>query len=961
MSDDGSPARLDAFARILRRFAVPVVLFWIALTAVANVVAPELQELSKTESVSLNPPDAPSMIAMKRIGRDFRQFDSDATAMVVIEGQQKLGDEAHRFYDRLIARLSQDRVHVEHIDNFWADRLTAAGSQSVDGKAAYAQLYLAGDIGGSRARDSILAVREIVDGLPPPPGLRAYVTGPAPLSVDLDAYGDRSLQKITIATVVVIAIMLLLVYRSISTVVLILATVGIELAAVTGVIAVLASNKFFALTTFATSLLIPVAIAAATDYVIFLVGRYQEARAAGADREAAYHSMFRGTVYVILGSGTTVAGALFCLSLARLPYFQSLGWPCSIGLLVAVVASLTLAPAVVWIASRFGAFESRTTNRTRWWRRVGTIVVRWPGPVLVATVLMLMVGLLALPKYETNYNDRYYIPGAAPSSVGYRAADRHFAQARMEPEVLMIEADHDLRNPTDMLILDRIAKNVFHLPGIARVQSITRPLGGPIDHTSIPFQIGMESAMTQQNLKGLKDRVADMTKLTDAMQQMIEITERTESLQRQLADTTHEMNLRSQRMRATANELRDRLADFDDVWRPVRNYFYWDRHCFNIPVCSSLRSLYDATDGVDKLTEDLGSFADSLAQFDTLQPQLLSQVAPMIATMRLVKGLAQTLTSSFSGMVTQMEKMARNGTVMGEAFDNAKNDDSFYLPPEAFENPDFQRGLTLFLSPDGDAARFVITHQGDPATAVGISHIDPIMQAATEAVKGTPLAEADFYLAGTASTYKDIRDGSTYDLLIVVVASLCLIFIIMLAITKSVVAAAVIIGTVTLSLASSCGLSVLVWQHILHMPLNWFVLAMAVIVMLAVGSDYNLLLVARFQEEIGAGINTGIIRSMAGTGRVVTTAGLVFAVTMGAMVSSDLRVIGQIGTTIMIGLLSDILIVRSFMTPAIAALLGRWFWWPQVVRSRAVQTRRAPSPSPSPSPEQQPVGAVLPS
>ena len=73
---------------------------------------------------------------------------------------------------------------------------------------------------------------------------------------------------------------------------------------------------------------------------------------------------------------------------------------------------------------------------------------------------------------------------------------------------------------------------------------------------------------------------------------------------------------------------------------------------------------------------------------------------------------------------------------------------------------------------------------------------------------------------------------------------------------------------------------------------------------------------------------------MGGTGKVVTTAGLVFAFTMASMAVSDLRVIGQIGTTIGLGLMFDTLIVRSFMTPSIAALLGRWFWWPQVVRPR---------------------------
>src|SRR5581483_5638361 len=119
-------------------------------------------------------------------------------------------------------------------------------------------------------------------------------------------------------------------------------------------------------------------------------------------------------------------------------------------------------------------------------------------------------------------------------------------------------------------------------------------------------------------------------------------------------------------------------------------------------------------------------------------------------------------------------------------------------------------------------------------------------------------------------------------------------------------------------------------------------------------------LVSRFQEEIGAGLKTGIIRSMGETGGVVTAAGLVFAFTMMSMVASDLRSIGQAGSTIGLGLLFDTLIVRSLMTPSIAALLGRWFWWPLNVRTRPasqmlqpfgsrISVRKLLGPDPRPS------------
>ncbi|HVQ84103.1 MAG TPA: MMPL family transporter, partial [Mycobacterium sp.] len=295
-----------------------------------------------------------------------------------------------------------------------------------------------------------------------------------------------------------------------------------------------------------------------------------------------------------------------------------------------------------------------------------------------------------------------------------------------------------------------------------------------------------------------------------------------------------------------------------------------------------------------------------------------------------------------SGIFDQMDEMSDNATAMGHAFDAAKNDDSFYLPPEVFQNADFKRAMNSFLSPDGHAARFIILHRGDPASAEGIASIDKIRTAAEESTKGTPLEDAKFYLAGTGAVFKDISEGAKWDLMIAGISSLCLIFIIMLILTRALVAAAVIVGSVAISLGASFGLSVLFWQHILGIQLHWLVLAMSVIILLAVGSDYNLLLVSRFKQEIHAGLNTGIIRSMGGTGKVVTNAGLVFAFTMASMAVSDVLIIGQIGTTIGLGLLFDTLVVRAFMTPSIAALLGRWFWWPIRVRSRPARVSSRP-------------------
>ena len=702
--------------------------------------------------------------------------------------------------------------------------------------------------------------------------------------------------------------------------------VMMELAVARGVVAALAHFGIIGLSTFAVNLLTMVAIAAATDYAIFLFGRYQEAREHGEDRNAAYYTMFHGTAHVILGSGLTIAGATFCLHFTRLPYFQTLGIPMAIGMVVIVAAALTLGPAVVTVASRLGGLDPKRRMRTRGWRRIGTAVVRWPGPILVATIALSLIGLLTLPGYKTDYNERHYLPDDIPANVGYAAADRHFSSARLNPELLMIESDHDMRNPADFLVIDKIAKSIFHLPGISRVQAITRPLGTPIEHTSIPFQISMNGVTQQMNQKYMDDQMGDMLKQADEMQNTIDTMNEDaghhhgdggDHAQHGRQDEGHDDRYR---------ELRDNIANFDDFFRPLRSYFYWEPHCFDIPVCWSIRSIFDTLDGIDTMTDDIQNLMPDMERLDTLMPQMVALMPNMIETMKTMKTMMLTMYQTQNGMQQQMKAMQDNSTAMGQAFDASKNDDSFYLPPEAFENPEFKRGMKQFLSPDGHAVRFIISHEGDPMSPEGISHIEPIQQAAKEAMKGTPLEGSKIFLGGTAATYKDMQEGANWDLLIAGIAALALIFIIMLIITRAVVASAVIVGTVTLSLGTSFGLSVLVWQHILGYPLHWMVLAMSVIILLAVGSDYNLLrivgtvtlslgtsfgcrpavahisvirctgwcwrcryhpvgrglrlqpaLVARFKEEIHAGLKTGIIRSMAGSGSVVTSAGLVFA------------------------------------------------------------------------------------
>lgn len=387
--------RKPRVARTLRVLALPIIVVWLLIAVGVNVFVPQLEKVAEDVSVPLSPSDAPSVTGMKHIGEKFKEYDSDNLVLVTLVGDKPLGEEAHRYYDGLVTKLQQDHEHVEHALNFWGQRFTSSGVESYDHKAAYVQVNLRGDQGGAVGDKSVAAVRKIVADSKPPPGVKAYVAGQGALTADTIVVGDASLAKMTIITIIIIAIMLIFVYRSIGTVLLTMVILFVGLATGRGVVALLGETGIMGLSTFAVNLLTALAIAAGTDYAIFMVGRYQEGRARGLDREAAYYDTFAGVTKVVLGSGLTIVGALACLHFTRLPYFSSLAFPCAVGLLVVVAAGVTLTPALIAFASGFGLFDpKREFNYTRW-RRLATAIVRWPAPILAISVILAIVGAWA--------------------------------------------------------------------------------------------------------------------------------------------------------------------------------------------------------------------------------------------------------------------------------------------------------------------------------------------------------------------------------------------------------------------------------------------------------------------------------------------------------------------------------------------------------------------------------------
>ncbi len=925
--------------RMVRAFAIPIIMFWSFLAITTTAFMPKVEDVAEELAGPMVPHYAPSQRSLLHIGEKFHESNSTNLTMVVFEATHPLDDADHQYYDDLMRRLQRDTKHVQYVMDLWGKPFTAAGAQSVDGKCAYVLLRLAGDIGQIEANASVDAVRDIIAKDPPPPGLKVYVSGAAPLASDTLSIANASLNNVTIVTIILILVMLLLVYRSPPTLLVPLLGVLIEMLVAKGIISTLGHLGYIELSSFAVNIVIALTLGAGTDYGIFLMGRYHEARQAGESREDSFYIAYKDVTPIIIGSGLTIAGACYCLTFARLNYFHTMGPAVAITMLFTIAAAMTLGPAVLTVGSLFGMFDPRQAAKAHLYRRIGASVVRWPVPILVASSAIVMLGAIFVPTYRQNYDDRQYQPQDAPANLGFQAADRHFPKSKLFSEMLMVETDHDMRNSADFISLDRVARALIRLHGVAMVQGMTRPLGRALEHASIPYLFTTQGSGNGQQLPFNREQNTNTDEQADIQTHSVAVLRKEIVFFQKVSDELHKTALTIEDLQKVSDDVRDDVSNLDDFFRPIKSYFYWEKHCFDIPICWTFRSVFDTIDQIDKLADDIEDARMSIEEIDKTFPQIIAQLK---ATADDTEALQQKLVNSYGSadlQSLQTEQTFDDSINVGNDWDKSRSDDFFYIPHEGFDNEDVKTGEKLMMSPDGKAARFIVTHEGDAMGPEGVEHVEQFPDAIKTILKETSLAGARVYIGGSGSNDKDIKEYAMSDLLIAAIAAFVLIFLIMMFITRSLVAALVIPGTVAFSYAGAFGLSILVWQHLIGLHLHWLVLPLTFIILVAVGSDYNLLLINRVKEEIHAGLHTGLIRALGSTGGVVTSAGLVFAFTMLAMLTSDLRTIGQVGSTVCIGLLLDTLIVRSFVVPCILRILGPWFWWPTLVRSRPLPQR----------------------
>ena len=582
-------------------------------------------------------------------------------------------------------------------------------------------------------------------------------------------------------TVILIVILLLIAYRSITIALIPLFGVLTTLAVARGIISFLVGQGVIEISSFASNLLVSLVLGASTDYAIFYLGRYQEARQNGEDKESSYYESVANVPHVILGSGIAISGATLCLSLTHLDYFRTLGPPCAVSMVVAVLSALTLGPALLTIGSKIGWIQPRKKRANPVWRKVGTVIARWPVPMIALAALIIPLCMMGWTTYKVSYNDRDFAPASVEASTGYAAADKHFPKSWLNNDIVYVKSDHDMRNTTDMISLDRIAKAIIRTPGVALVQSVTRPNGRPLEHASLPYAVGSTGTKIGENIGFLRDRVADIDTLGRQDRERPRCHRATGRHHQTIGDRHPHLA----RICGTVAGHRQRNPRSSGRFRRLlpahAELLLLGAALLRHPHVPGLSIALRLTGWSRQLTEELGNTVHGITIIDDVTPQVIPQIETVVSNLRATQALTLTLQSTLHSLVSQLDPFIGPLIDLAQAFDNAKNDDFFFLPPDALKTDDFKVGMDFFMTPDGKGARLVFYHTGEAQSPQGIKQVEDVTAAAQEAIKGTSLSNAKISLAGAASNYRDVRDYSANDIIIMMLATFALVFIIVLA------------------------------------------------------------------------------------------------------------------------------------------------------------------------------------
>ena len=474
-------------ARFTIRHKYIVIAFWLVAAVALAVFAPKLSEVGVTNESDFLPAEAPSLTAQEVLQEHFPDQAGGGQLLIVLYDPQGLS-QADRDYGRdLVDWLKSSDSPDPEI------RITSVYDQpelepllvSADGQAMLILTDPSAEPYSDAANRIVERIREHIRSTRPQ-GLTVALTGQTAIGHDLLHEILHSVDKTTWATIILVIVVLLLVYRSPVAAGVPLVTIGTAYLVTRGLLGYLAQAGM-KISSMMDAFIVVLIFGVGTDYALFLISRYREevARRPDHDRLAADRETIVKIGPVITASAATVIIGTLGMMVARFQMTRTQGPAMAIGIAVALLASLTMTPALLSAlgAHLFWPFhreirDKQTEHRSPFWEKVAQVSTARPGLSAALVTLLLLIPYIFLPQMTRSFDILGELPKSVEARQGFEIITDHFNQGELMPVTVVLTDGENLQTPEGLARIAAVHRALAQVEGVDKVRSVVHPTAG---------------------------------------------------------------------------------------------------------------------------------------------------------------------------------------------------------------------------------------------------------------------------------------------------------------------------------------------------------------------------------------------------------------------------------------------------------------------------------------------------
>ena len=352
-------------------------------------------------------------------------------------------------------------------------------------------------------------------------------------------------------------------------------------------------------------------------------------------------------------------------------------------------------------------------------------------------------------------------------------------------------------------------------------------------------------------------------------------------------------------------------------------------------ISSGLEQLIDAIDqqqkGLDQLADGQGKIIDNMPKLTNGLTSINDGQKQLLNGFGDISGQLGQLTDGLNQSAEGLDQVSEG---LGSAKDYlsglSKNDTTgFYIPEEVLKSDEFKESLNTYLSPNRKIMTFDVVFANNPYSNKAIDEIDHIKDTVSQVTKGTKLENAEVAVSGITSTNADLRAVSDSDYTNTVIWMLVGISIVLIFLFRSIIMPAYIIGSLILTFYTALGINEAIYVNIFdYTGISWAVPFFGFVILVALGVDYSIFLMDRFNEYKDLTIKDAMLEAMKKMGTVIISAAVILGGTFAAMMPSGMLSLLQIASIVLVGLFLYAFIILPLLIPVLVKNFGEANWWP---------------------------------